>query len=117
MARAGPARGNGAGNVVAIDLAVRLRLRELARAAIGIRCCFAARRAGSKASIDAIAVAVVGDDEHPPFRLRSACRCERRGEYGNRDDGTHGPPNRRPKRRKTRVAINTKNATMELTLH
>src|SRR6476660_8765084 len=62
-----------AGNVVAIDLAVGHSLPVFVGAAIGIRDSLAARRAGREAAVDAVAIAVIGDDENPLFRMSGAC--------------------------------------------
>ena len=91
---------------------------EFVRAAVGIRRRFAAGRARSEAAIDAVAVAVVGDDEDALFRLRGALPTQRRGKNGDRDHGTHEiPPAGAGSAAKLALAINMKNATMELTLH
>src|SRR5664279_4357745 len=59
-------------DVVAVDLAVGRGRGELVRLAIGVGRRRAALVTGSQAAVDAIAVAVIGDDEHAPFRLRGA---------------------------------------------
>src|ERR1019366_7642006 len=71
-AAAGAAGRDRAGDVIAVDLAVGRGRGELVRLAIGVgrrRAAFVAR---CEAAVDAIAVAVIGDDEHAPFRLRGA---------------------------------------------
>src|ERR1700733_6687933 len=71
------ARRNRAGNVVAIDLAVRQGFGEFVGAAIGICRGGAAYRAGGEAAIDAIAVAVMGYDKKAFFRLRGRSSQDR----------------------------------------
>ena len=71
-AAAGAAGRDRAGDVIAVDLAVGRGRGELVRLAIGVGRRRAALVAGRQAAVDAIAVAVIGDDEHAPFRLRGA---------------------------------------------
>ena len=96
---AGRVGGNGAGNVVAVDLAVRQRVREFAPAAVGVRDRRAARRARGEAAIDAIAVGIVGDDEEALFRMSGSSTKEHSSDGGGRDHGAHGgTPDWRPTR-------------------
>ena len=62
---------NGAGDVVTVDFAVARGLGKLMRLAIGVGRRRAAFVAGRQATVDAIAVGIVGDDEHLSVRLRA----------------------------------------------
>ena len=64
FAPARTAGGNGAGDVVAVDLAVRHGRREFVALAIGVSGRRAALVARGEAAVDAVAVPVIGDDEH-----------------------------------------------------
>jgi len=79
-----------AGDVMFIDLAVGDRLDELTRAAIGRRDCSAASRTTGKTAVDAIAVRVIGDDEHAAFRAGGRRAQNRHGKRHNRENGPHG---------------------------
>ena len=66
-----------------------------ARLAIGACHRRAARRARSEAAVDAVAVAVIGDDEHPLFGLRRG-GSKKHGRGGaDRNHETHRSPTRR----------------------
>src|SRR6185437_13425576 len=65
---------DGAGNVVAAHLAERIRLRESVRAAIGVGHRLAAGSTGGEARIDAIAVRLVGENEHALLGVRGRAR-------------------------------------------
>src|ERR1700685_2609164 len=78
VARAG--RGNRAGNVVALDLAVRQGFGEFVGAAIGSCRGGAGYRAGGEASIDAIAVAVIGNNKQTRLSLRGRSSQDRGGD-------------------------------------
>lgn len=70
LAAAGTAGRDRAGDLVAVDFAEGRSLREFVGFAVGVRCRRAAFGAGSKAAVDAVAVGIVGDDEH----LALCCR-------------------------------------------
>src|SRR5664280_3218262 len=76
LATAGAAARNGAGNVVAVDLAVGHGLGEFVRLAIGVGRRRAAFGARGEATVDAVAVGIVGNDEHAPLRLRGIDEAE-----------------------------------------
>ena len=68
--------------------------RELVRLAVGIGGGAAAVVAGREAAVDAVAVRVVGDDEHPPLALR---RVGGAGQEGRAEEaGQDGPHDDRP---------------------
>jgi hypothetical protein len=102
VARAGPAGRDRAGNVVAIDLAVRKGLAEFVRVAVGVRRGSATGLAGREAAVDAVGVAVAGDDEYALFRMRCAGAEQDGGRNYGGDRGTHRTPNRRQMRRSLR---------------
>jgi hypothetical protein len=81
--------GNDPRHVVAVDLSVRQRLRELACAAVRVRRRLAAGFAGREATVDAVAVGVVGDDENALVRFGGGSSKEDCRESGGRDHGTH----------------------------
>ena len=85
VAGAGAAGRNRAGNVVAIDLAVGQSLREFVCAAIRIGGRLTAGRAGREAAIDAVAVAVVGDDENALLRMCGAGAEQKSSAKSSRD--------------------------------
>ena len=58
------------GNLATVDLVVDRGLGKSLRLAIGIGDGRAALRAGGEASVYAIAVGIVGDDEHAPLGVR-----------------------------------------------
>src|SRR3569833_769017 len=99
LAAAGRVGGNGAGDLLAVDLAVAHRLRELVRLAVGVRGGAAAILAIGEAPVDAIAVGVVRDDEHASF----AGRVGGSGEERQPDQaGQNGPHYGRPGLEKAR---------------
>src|SRR5581483_10272976 len=65
----GAASRHRAGDLVAVNLAETTGLRELARLAIGRRDRRTARRSAREASVHAIAVRIIRDDENALFRL------------------------------------------------
>src|SRR5579871_1766340 len=78
-----------AGDVVAIDLAERQRLAELARAAIGGGDGRAALVAGGEATVDTVAISVVGNDEHALFRESRGRRHQRNKDSDRRQHKPH----------------------------
>ena len=86
------ARRDRAGDVVAIDLAEGQSLAEFVGAAIGIRRGGAAGRARGEAAVDAIAVAVIGNDEQPLLGLRGAGGGQHGRKDGKCDRTTHEIP-------------------------
>src|ERR1700682_3441302 len=74
--------GNSPGNLVAIHLAKRTGLGKFTRLAVRGRNGHAAARTAGQASIDAVTVGIVGDDEHALFRPR---RAQAKGK-GKRED-------------------------------
>jgi hypothetical protein len=77
-----------AGDVPAIDLVECLGLRKSLRLAVGIGGRLAALFPRSQTTIDAIAVCVVGDDEHTPLGL---CRAGKPDQNGKADQNcSHG---------------------------
>ena len=116
VAGAGAAGRDGAGDVVAIDLAVGQCLAEFVRAAVGIRRGGAAGRAGGEAAIDAIAVAAIGDDENALLSVCGAGAGQYGGEYGGRDRWNAWNPQRGAEAPQNGVAMKMKNATGELRL-
>lgn len=69
-----------AGNFLAIDLVECLGLCKSLRLAVGIGGRHAALFPRSQATIDAVAVGVIGDDEHAPLGLRSVGKPDQSGE-------------------------------------
>ena len=70
LARGGGVGRDGAGNIVAADLAGQIRLRERVRAAIGVGHRLAAGPAPGEAVVDAIAVRLIGEDEQAFLGVR-----------------------------------------------
>jgi len=102
--------GNDPRHVVAVDLSVRQRLRELARPAVRVRRRPAAGFARSEATVDAVAIGIVGDNENALVRLGGCSSKEDCRESGGRDHGTHKTPRspapeRRPEARQLRPQI------------
>ena len=97
VARAG--RGNGAGDIVALDPSVRQGLCEFVRTAVGIRGADAADRAGREAAIHAVAVAV-GNYEKALLSLRGCSSKDR----GGQSRGCDQEPNETTPARRTKSA-------------
>src|SRR5262249_52368468 len=86
------ARRHRAGDLVALDLAERLRQREGLRLAIGGRDGDAAALPGREAAVDAITVGVVGNDEGAILSRRGRRKGERtRNRESQARNGSHSP--------------------------
>lgn len=86
--------GNGAGDLVAADLAERIRLGVGVRLAVGVGGKRAAFFLIGEAAIDAVIVGVVGDDEHAPLGARCAGKAQHHGKTGYKtgEECTHEIP-------------------------
>src|SRR5436190_4997779 len=78
-----------AGDLFLADLAVGCGLGEFPRLAVGRCRCRAALGARRQATVDAVAVGIVGDDEYTFFGLRGR-RAEQQGEGDRGEEGSHG---------------------------
>src|SRR5579872_289896 len=101
---------DGAGNVVAAHFAERVRLRERVRAAIGVGHRLAAGSTRGETCVDAIAVRLVGEDEHALLGVRRRAR-KNDGQRRCGNDGTHNTPSAAISPR-TRIAMKPNNATV-----
>ena len=93
LAAACAARGDRTGNLVAIDLAEGRGLREFVGFAVRVRRRGAALGAGGQAAVYAIAVGIVGDDEH--FSLGSRRTGGGKAKHGHKTEENcpHKTPN------------------------
>src|SRR5262245_64616344 len=89
-------RRHAAGDFVVVELAERGGLGEVARLAIGSGDRDPAGRAGGEATVDAVAVRIVGDDESALFPLRGStedsARNDERGQAGPLCSTPHDSP-------------------------
>jgi len=91
-AAAAPAKiGNAPGDLLAIGLSEGDGLRVLAASAEGGCGRRSALRAAGEATIDAVAVGIVGDDEDPLFCLRGGKGGDDRAKDRDGKQGTHRP--------------------------
>src|SRR5581483_5033121 len=94
---------DGAGDVVAVDGVKRLRPGKVARLAISVGNRLATGGAGGQTPVNAIAVAIAGDDEEPLLGVSCVGRAhQNRGGAGCHQKARHVPTRRyypnRPKR-------------------
>src|SRR5438105_4836529 len=86
----GDADRNGSGDLLALDPAEGGSLRKFARAAIGGRDRGSAACSRRQASVDAIPVRIVGNDEDPFLSLRRNIGVENGGKGESGDNEAHG---------------------------